>query len=209
MRAAGRTPVYADCNAVAPQTKREIAALIGAAGARFIDVGIIGPPPRGDTNVRLYAAGPDAGLLAAIKHPQVTVRVVSERIGDAAAVKMCYGAVTKGMIAMGTELMVASRRLGIAEALEAELAHSQSAVRDWLFRQLPSMPPKAYRWVPETREIAATFGAVGLTPRTMLGAADLYESIAATPLGRESPEQARDAKRSPTTVLDLLAAPEK
>ena len=67
------------------------------------------------------------------------------------------------------------------------------------------MPPKAYRWVPETREIAATFEQTGVTPRMMLGAADMYEFIAATPLGAESPEAARAEKRSAKAVISALA----
>ena len=205
MRSAGRAPLYADCNAVAPQTKLEIAALVGAAGARFVDVGIIGPPPRGEGKVNLYASGPQAALLSPLAQPSMAVRIVSDRVGDAAALKMCYGAITKGMIALGTELLVAAHRLGIAEALEAEMARSQVPIRDFLHRNLPSMPPKAYRWVPETREIAATFEHAGLTPRTMLGAADMYSLIAASALGRESPEQAREARCSAQAVIATLA----
>ena len=202
-------PIYADCNAVSPQTKREMDSIIRAAGGKFIDVGIIGPPPRGPGNVRLYAAGPEANVLQAIQHEKLVLRIVSARIGDAAAVKMCYGAVTKGMIALGTELMVAAERLGVAETLDSELQQSQAAIRDWLLAAIASMPPKAYRWVPETREIAATFEHAGLTPGTMLGAAEMYEFIAATPLGKESPEAARVKKRTGPAVVSALAARER
>lgn len=199
-------PVYADCNALSPQSKREMDAMIRAAGGRFIDVGIIGPPPRGAGNVRLYASGPEAGMLEAIRHERLVVRIVGERVGDAAAVKMCYGAVTKGMIALGAELMVVAQRLGVAETLDAEMQESQAAIRGWLLASLPSMPPKAYRWVPETREIAATFEDSGLTPRMMQGAADMYAFITGTPLGAESPEQAREKKRAGGAVVQELAA---
>jgi 3-hydroxyisobutyrate dehydrogenase-like beta-hydroxyacid dehydrogenase len=41
-------PIYADCNAVSPQTKLEMESMIRAAGGRFIDIGIIGrAAPRG------------------------------------------------------------------------------------------------------------------------------------------------------------------
>lgn len=198
-------PVYADCNALSPQHKLEIDSMIRASGGRFIDVGIIGPPPRGAGNVRLYASGPEAKMLEAIRHEKLVIRVVSERVGDAAAVKMCYGAVTKGMIALGAEMMVAAQRLGVADMVDAEMAESRREIRDWLLASIPPMPPKAYRWVPEAREIAATFNQAGVTPRTMLGAADMYEFIAATPLGAESPEAARAEKRSAKTVVSALA----
>ncbi|MEI9479259.1 MAG: NAD(P)-binding domain-containing protein, partial [Deltaproteobacteria bacterium] len=37
--------IYADCNAVAPQTACQIGEMITGAGGRFVDVGIIGSPP--------------------------------------------------------------------------------------------------------------------------------------------------------------------
>jgi 3-hydroxyisobutyrate dehydrogenase-like beta-hydroxyacid dehydrogenase len=131
---------------------------------------------------------------------------VSDRIGDAASVKMCYGAVTKGAIALLTEMLIVARRLGVADTLDAELAGSQAAIREWILRNVTNMPPKAYRWVPETTEIAATFEEAGLTPRILQGAADMYEFIAATALGKESPEQARESARTGPEVVAALAA---
>lgn len=199
-------PLYVDCNALAPQTKQAMAALFAAAGARFIDAGIIGPPPRGSGKIRFYVSGPGAEALGAFEHETIAVRVVSERIGDAAAVKMCYGAITKGSVALLTELLLAARRLGIEEVLDTELRGSQAQMREWILRNLPSMPPKAYRWVPETREIAATFEAAGMTPLMLQGAAALYEDIAATATGRESPEQARTRGRDGAAVIATLDA---
>ena len=37
--------LYVDANAIAPDTTREAGAIVEAAGARFVDGGIIGPPP--------------------------------------------------------------------------------------------------------------------------------------------------------------------
>ena len=201
-----KPPLYTDCNALAPHTKTAMQSLLGAAGARFLDAGIIGPPPRGAGRIRFYVSGPGAADLGVLQHEAITVRVVSERIGDAAAVKMCYGGVTKGAVALLTELLVAARRLGVEEVLDEELRGSQVALRDWILKNLPSMPPKAYRWVPETEEIAATFGAVGLTPLMMQGAAETYAAIAATAVGKESPEEARTAARNGAGVIGELDA---
>jgi 3-hydroxyisobutyrate dehydrogenase-like beta-hydroxyacid dehydrogenase len=199
------TPLlFVDCNALAPQTKVEMQALIEAAGSRFVDGAIIGPPPRGAGRIRFYASGPQAALLTGLQHDAISMKIVSQRVGDAAAVKMCYGGVTKGTVALLTELLIAAKRLGVEDVLDEELAESQSAIRDWILRNLPSMPPKAYRWVPETEEIANTFAAVGLTPLTMQGAANLYEAIAKTPVGAESPEQARASKRTGAGVISAL-----
>ena len=43
--AAGFTGVFVDANAISPATSYQVGAVVGAAGARFVDGGIIGPPP--------------------------------------------------------------------------------------------------------------------------------------------------------------------
>jgi len=205
MRVANKKLVYVDCNAIAPQTSQEIDAEIRRAGGIFIDAGIIGPPPRGKAKSKLYVSGPDAAILSQIVDPQLQVRVVGERVGDASAVKMCYAAMTKGTIALGMELLMAARKLGVEAALEAELCDSQPELYQSVLTRSVSMPPKAYRWVPEMMEIAKTFEGAGLTPRMLQGAADMYELIAATPLGRESPEDARTKGRSGVEIVRGLA----
>ena len=80
---------------------------------------------------------------------------------------------------------------GIMAALEQELRESMAESHDWIIGRTTTMPPKAYRWVPEMLEIARTFEDTGMTPRMLLGAADMFELIARTALGSESPETAR------------------
>src|SRR5438128_8153357 len=82
LRAAGRSLLYVDCNAIAPQTVREIDALIRGAGGVFVDGGIIGPPPRGKAKTKLYVSGESAAELAKIEDDQLRIRVVGERVGD-------------------------------------------------------------------------------------------------------------------------------
>lgn len=206
MKATGRKIAFADLNAVSPQTARDADRMIRDAGGMFIDGGIIGPPPRGEKDKpRIYVSGPDAYLFEQINHPNILVRVMSERIGDASGVKMCYAAMTKGTTALAVELLVAARRLGVEQALEKELRDSRSDVFDWQMKSIPSMPPKAYRWVPEMQEIAKTFGELGMTRRIFEGATDMYELIAATTLGKESPEQARKAGRTGLDVTREIA----
>ena len=199
-----RKPLVVDCNAIAPGTMRAIDATIIAAGGRCADGGIIGPPPRGTAKMSLYVSGPEASALEQLATPQVNVIVISERIGDASAIKMCYGAFNKGLQAMALELLVAARRLGIDALLETQLRESRREVYDWIIGSLPIMPPKAYRWVPEMLEIAKTFESVGLTPRMFQGTADMYEFVAATALGKETPET-RDKSRGGKDVVQLLA----
>ena len=53
-------------------------------------------------------------------------------------------------------------------------------------------------------EIARTFESVGMTPRVFQGAADIYEFVAATALGKETPES-RDKSLGGRDVVRMLA----
>jgi len=206
MQKTGRKIAFADLNAVSPQTAHDTDRLVREAGGVFIDGGIIGPPPRGEKDKpRIYASGPDAYLMEQIKHPNLQIRVLSERVGDASSVKMCYAAMTKGTTALAVELLVAARKLGVEQALEKELRESRNDVFEWQVKNIAVMPPKAYRWVPEMQEIAKTFGELGMTRRIFEGATDIYAMVAATPLGKESPELARKKGRSGLDVTRELA----
>ncbi|MGI8550787.1 MAG: DUF1932 domain-containing protein [Dehalococcoidia bacterium] len=196
------TLLYVDCNAVAPATVKEVGALLESAGVGFVDAGIIGPPPQpGSTATRIYASGIRVGEFAQLSQYGLDIRVIGAEIGQASGLKMCYAALTKGLTALATELLVAGKSIGLTEPLRAELQLSQAMLLNWIERQMPGMPPKAYRWVGEMEEIAATFGAVGLTPRIFEGAADLYRFVEATSLGSTRP----DSGAQSTTVEEVVA----
>jgi L-threonate 2-dehydrogenase len=61
--------------------------------------------------------------------------------------------------------------------LRAELADSQPQLFAWLQRQIPTVYPKAYRWVGEMEEIARHLGSDS-TAQMFEGAARTYESVA-------------------------------
>ena len=196
--------LYADCNAIAPRTARSIDEVISAAGARSADVGIIGGPPTEPHTTRFYTSGPGAVEFAQLDDFGLAVRVLDGPIGQASGFKMCYGAMTKGVQALGTELLIAAQRLGFAEAFAAEQQESVPVLRTHLQRSLPTMPPKAYRWVGEMEEIATCFADLGMTPNILLGAADIFRFVADTPPGRETPET-RNRNRTTDQLIATLA----
>jgi len=204
LRSTRRQTLIVDCNAIAPETVYEIRDLIEKAGGRFLDGGIIGPPPRGKAKTNLYASGPGAADLKQLAGPQLIVHVIGDGIADASALKMCYGALNKGTQALWLEVLIAAQRLGVAELLEEQLGQSQAERYGWVLGQFPSLPPKAYRWVPEMLEIAKTLGSAGMTPKMFDGAADVYRFVAGTSLGKETPEK-RDKARGGKDVVRLLA----
>jgi 3-hydroxyisobutyrate dehydrogenase-like beta-hydroxyacid dehydrogenase len=206
VRDSGARTLYVDCNAIAPHTARQIAGIVEGAGARFVDAGIIGPPPkRGASSTRFYASGRAAASFAHLRDFGLDVRVVGEQPGHASALKMCYAALTKGTTALMTELSIAAERLGVSEALRAEFAASQPTMLERMQRAVPEMVPKAHRWVGEMAEIARTFEACGLSRSSFEGAAELYALVAGTALGRTSPEDWRRQARRFDEVIGELA----
>jgi 3-hydroxyisobutyrate dehydrogenase-like beta-hydroxyacid dehydrogenase len=176
---AEKKPVYADCNAVNPDTVKQIAAAIERTGAPFVDSGIIGGPPReGYGGPVFYYCGPEASPLERLNEAGLVFRRVEGGIGAASALKMSYGGITKGLTAVGSAMLLAAERAGVAEALHAELAASQPNLLAYFQRSVPDMFGKAYRWVAEMEEIAHYTG--GGPSREMYEAiADLYERLAA------------------------------
>ncbi|MBV8084851.1 MAG: NAD(P)-dependent oxidoreductase [Chloroflexi bacterium] len=212
LTATGASLLYADCNAVSPGTVKRVAETVTAVGARFADVGIIGGPPapgRSEGTV-FYASGPGAEEFVELGEFGLHTALLGGDTGQASGLKMCFAAFTKGQTALITELLVAAKRMGLYDALHQEwqrpsgrpASGSTAPVSAQLQaeRSIPSMPPKAYRWVPEMLEIAATFRELGLTPRILEGASDMYELVGHTPLANETPE----TRVRGTTVEDVV-----
>ena len=195
--------LYVDCNAIAPNTARAAGRAILEAGGRFADGGIIGSPPPG--GARIYTSGPGAAEFAELSRHGLDIRVLEGDIGQASGLKICYGALTKGLQALGLELLVAARAMGLEAALRAEQTGSLAGVIAFLERALPIMPPKAHRWIGEMQEIAACFESLGMTPKLFEGVADMYAFVAQTPLGQETPES-RDRDRDLKGVIAGLAS---
>ena len=205
LRASGSKTLIVDCNAIAPDTVRQIAGIIEQGGGRFLDGGIIGPPPRGKAKTNLYVSGPGAGNLEQLAGPQLIVHAIGDGISDASALKMCYGALNKGTQALWLEVLIAAQRLGVADLLDQQLQQSQTERYNWALGQFPPLPPKACRWVPEMLEISKTLSAAGMTAKMFEGAADVYRFVAATSLGKETPES-RDKTRGGKDIVRLLAS---
>jgi 3-hydroxyisobutyrate dehydrogenase-like beta-hydroxyacid dehydrogenase len=175
---AGFHGVYVDANAIAPATTRNIGRLIEAAGATFVDGGIIGPPPAAERRTRLYLAGPSAEEVAALfRSTHLQAIALEDAVGAASALKMCYAAWSKGT----TALLVSIRALAQSEGIDARLLQEWSLSRPGVLRQSDTVPTaarKAWRWVAEMEEIAASFEAARLPGGFHRAAADIYSRLA-------------------------------
>lgn len=173
-------PLYVDCNAINTKTVVAVAGIVEKAGCPFLDAGIIGGPPSpGRDGPTFYVSGKNAERFTSLAQYGLTVKILSDRVGEASALKMSYGALTKGLTALGAGIMLAATRSGSDVALLAELQKSQPALLSWLTKQMPGMYAKAYRWVDEMDEVAAFMQPDKAANAMFDGAARFYEQIAA------------------------------
>nr|MBC8158619.1 NAD(P)-dependent oxidoreductase [Alphaproteobacteria bacterium] len=206
MKSAGKAPPYADCNATSPQTTRRIGDVISAAGAPYIDGGIVGPGPGTTPNpTRFYVSGADAKAMSILQGPHLRVVDLGPEIGRASAIKMCFAAITKGTWTLYTAALLAAESFGITDDLHAELSASRPKDFADMERMVPRLPLDAERWIGEMNEIAETFSGAGVTPDFHAGAAAVFELLAQTPIAKETRETV-DKTRTLKQAVEIFAS---
>jgi 3-hydroxyisobutyrate dehydrogenase-like beta-hydroxyacid dehydrogenase len=175
---AGFRGLYVDGNAVAPATARSIGAIIEKAGATFVDGGIVGPPPQKPGTTRLYLSGTEASRVAALfTQGSLEAIVLPGEPTSASAVKMAYAAWNKGQQALIMAVRALAVAEGVDEALVAEWRRSQPDLPTRSENAARGSARKAWRWVGEMDEIAATFAAANLPDGFHRAAAEIYRRL--------------------------------
>ena len=209
--ATGADTMFADCNAVSPATAAAMCETITRAGGCYVDGGIIGGPPApGAPRVRIYVSGERAAELSALDCDGVAIMHMGGQVGRASAIKMCYAALTKGTSSLQLALLTTAKVLGVSDELAVEFASSQPAAFNAMNKGLPGLPSKAFRWIGEMEEIAATFDDAGVTPFFHKGAVEMYRLMSDTPFANETPEtidRSRTLDDTIAALADLLVAP--
>lgn len=201
MRATGSCPVYVDCNAISPSTVQGVGDIICAAGATFIDAGIVGLAPGKGPAPRFYVSGPDLDAMTDLDGQGIQVRPVGTETGQASALKMTYAALTKGTWTLHTALLMTASRTGVLPDLLAEFEYSQKGALAAMRSTIPRLPADSGRWVGEMEEIARTFADAGVTSGFHDGAAEIFRVLSKTPFAEET-RQTMDTTR---TLEEALA----
>lgn len=217
---------FVDLNAVAPSTIKSIAASVNKEGVpiRFIDGCILGNPPKVTASKDAETKSSSSSDLSDWYRPSIPVsgpdslnslpygeklfsvlnmKHISPDIGAASGLKMCFASLSKGFTAIATQSFTTAHNLGVLDVLKEEVGTFYPAVLANAEKGVPVMPPKAYRWVREMKEIALTFNEeVGWDKGMFEGAANIYKAIAEDEvLGKE-----KVGKRKRGTTLDDVAA---
>jgi 3-hydroxyisobutyrate dehydrogenase-like beta-hydroxyacid dehydrogenase len=193
----GFTGVFVDANAVSPGTAGQVARIVEAAGASYVDGGIIGPPPTPEGGTRLYLSGSRAAEVRRLfAGTDLDVRVLEGEM-TASALKMAYAGWTKGTAALILAVRGLARAAGVEDALLTEWQESQPDLPRRSERAASSATTKGWRWVGEMEEIGASMTAAGLPPGFHEAAAEIF---------RRSPRAGTDTAVQPTvaSVLDAL-----
>lgn len=169
---------YVDANAISPEAARQVKQVVEAAGASFIDGGIIGPPVRSPGTTRIYLSGPQAEAAAVLFDGSLLEAEVVEGAATAAsALKMAYAAWTKGSAALLLAVRALARAEGIEEPLLREWGISQPGLEKRSDQAATGNAFKAWRFVAEMDEIARTFGSAGLPDGFHRAAAEVYARL--------------------------------
>ena len=170
------TGIYVDGNAVSPATAAKVEGLVGD---RYVDGGIVGPPAWREGTTRFYLSGDCADRVASLFEKSVVdARVVDGGPGAASALKMCYAAYAKGSIALILGVRALAESNGVNNALLAEWDISQPGLVRRSESGATATSLKAWRFVGEMHEIAATFSTANLPSGFHEAAAELYGRMA-------------------------------
>jgi NAD binding domain of 6-phosphogluconate dehydrogenase/Domain of unknown function (DUF1932) len=170
--------LYADLNTASPALKREVAALVADAGGVFADVALLGPIPTRGLRAPALASGPGARAFADLLGPLgMPVEVVSNRVGDAAVMKLVRSVFMKGLAACTIESLRAAEAAGHGAWLEGEIAGILGG--PLLERLVEGSRAHAARRVEEMEAAAALLSELGVEPRVATASASLLGELAA------------------------------
>jgi 3-hydroxyisobutyrate dehydrogenase-like beta-hydroxyacid dehydrogenase len=171
--------VYVDLNSVSPDTKISIANEFITSPADFVEGAVMAPVRDTRFKTPILLGGPRSKAIAdTLNGIGMETSSVSEKIGVAAAIKMCRSVVVKGLAALAIEALFAARYYGAEEAVLASLETTYPTM-GWAtgLPDLIVMRAMAHsrRRAAEMRESAETIRESSVVPRMALAVAELQD----------------------------------
>jgi len=193
---AGFKGTFVDGNAVSPGRMEKIAEIIASGGGDVVDGAIIGHPAWKPGTTYLHLSGASRQKVAACfdKGPLGTV-LMSDRVGEASALKMCYAALTKGTAALLCGILATADELGVRDALNRQWDADGAGRALERENSVRGVPAKAWRWVDEMEEIARTFEGAGQPGGFHAASAEIFKRLSDLKDGPHPSELAEVLKR--------------
>jgi 3-hydroxyisobutyrate dehydrogenase-like beta-hydroxyacid dehydrogenase len=191
---------FLDFNSASPGAKQRAAALIDAAGGRYVEGAVMTSIPPYRIKVPLLLGGAHARALEPVLNGLgFAAKVASDQLGVASATKMCRSVMIKGLEAMVIESFTTARHYGVEDAVIASLHETFPGV-DWekqaayFFQRVIE---HGRRRSEEVREVAVTVQEAGLTPWSAAGTAERQAWVAdLADAGLFGPKGTKDFARS-------------
>ncbi|SHH29792.1 NAD(P)-dependent oxidoreductase [Marivita hallyeonensis] len=200
----GSGTVWLDLNSCAPETKRGSAAVIEAAGGRYVDVAVMSPVYPKLNRVPCLISGPQAAALSdTLTELPMNVRVVSDLVGHASSIKMIRSVMVKGLEALISECVLAAHAAGVEDEVLTSLGKSYPAM-DWPKRatyNFERMLVHGTRRAAEMEEVSKTLRDLGLFADVTEGTIAWQRRMAG--LDVAPPDEEADLR---TVATNLLAA---
>jgi 3-hydroxyisobutyrate dehydrogenase-like beta-hydroxyacid dehydrogenase len=173
--------VFLDLNSASPGTKQKAAALIDAAGAHYVEAGVMTSVPPYGIKVPMLLGGARAAELAdLLTEWGMDAKAVSEQLGVASAIKMCRSVMIKGLEALVIESYTTARQYGVEDHVLPTLAETFPSI-DWPKQGayfFSRVVQHGKRRAEEMREAANTVREAGFEPFMSAAIADKQQWMA-------------------------------
>jgi len=173
--------VFLDLNSASPGTKLQASQVVEAAGAHYVEAGVMTSVPPFGIKVPMLLGGPQAQALSVRCNAMgMDTRVVAATIGTASAIKMCRSVMIKGLEALVIESYTTARAYGVEAHVLPTLAETFPSI-DWektggyFFSRVAQ---HGKRRAEEMRECAQTVREVGFAPLMAEAIAEKHQWVA-------------------------------
>jgi len=158
---------FLDINSVSPETKCADEKDIARSGAAYVEAAVMAPVAPYGIKVPMLLGGKWAKELAALLNPSgMKMQAVSERVGQASAIKMCRSVFIKGIEALAVEGFLAARHYGVEDSVIASLDETFPSL-NWENQAgylISRVLHHGRRRAAEMRESAGTVANAGIEP---------------------------------------------
>ena len=171
---------FFDLNSCAPSTKQESAAVIEAAGGRYIDIAVMATITTHFHHTPMLICGDQStAALAALKALDMAPKLVPGPVGRASTIKMVRSVLVKGMEALTAECFWAASKAGVIDEVAASLDASQTDMswKQQAHYNAERMTTHGIRRAAEMREVHKTLIDLGITPDMTRGTIDRQQQF--------------------------------
>ena len=209
-----RDTVYLDLNTTTPDAKNEIGRVIEASGGCPVDGAICDPAEVYGHEVVTLISGPEARRLSkAMARYGMQLQVLSDRVGDASALKVVRSVFTKGLMMTFLESIEAARRCGLVEELLESIAGTVEGLplRDLALSLAGTSLIVAERRAQEMEDVVSTLESLGVDSHISAASLEKFRWLQGfdfhEELGGVPPESVEAMLRALAKIFDASPKP--